>query len=83
MLEFNSSISQPGILEIALKRQSFTWSNKQQHPLLEKLDWCFVTQEWVSQFPGTKAHTLERDVSDHVPWTIEIKTCIPKPNVFR
>jgi hypothetical protein len=75
MLDFNSAISQLGILEIALKGQSYTWSNKQQHPLLDKLDWCFVTQEWVSQFQGTKAHT-------HVPWLIEIKTCIPKPNIF-
>jgi hypothetical protein len=84
MLEFNSAISQLGILEIALKGQSYIWSNKQQQqPLLEKLEWCFVTQEWVSQFPGTKARTPVRDVSDHVPWLIEIKTCIPKPNIFR
>jgi hypothetical protein len=82
MFEFNYSISQLGNLEIALKGQSFTWSNKQQHSLLEKLDWCFVTQEWVSQFLGTKACMLERDVSNHVPWIIEIKTCIPKPNIF-
>jgi hypothetical protein len=82
MLEFNSSISQLGILEITLKGQSFTWSNKQQHPLWEKLDWCFVTHDWVSQFPGTMARTLERDVSDHVPWIIEIKTSVPKPHIF-
>jgi hypothetical protein len=29
MLEFNSAISQLGILEIALRGQLYTWSNKQ------------------------------------------------------
>lgn len=42
-----------------------------------------VTQEWISHFPGTKSHTLIRDVSYHVPWLVEIKTCIPKPKIFR
>lgn len=51
--------------------------------LLEKLDWCFVTQEWISQLSGTKSHTLTRDVSDHVTWLVEIKTNIPKPKIFR
>lgn len=30
MLEFNSAISQLGILEIALRGQYYTWLNKQQ-----------------------------------------------------
>jgi hypothetical protein len=30
-------------------------SNMQLSPLLEKLDWCFVTQDWLDTFPETKA----------------------------
>jgi hypothetical protein len=43
MLNFNLAISQLGVQEIPLKGLTFTWSNMQRHPLLEKLDWCFVS----------------------------------------
>jgi type II secretory pathway component PulJ len=31
------------VQEIPLQGQTYTWSNNQKHPLLEKLDWCFVS----------------------------------------
>jgi hypothetical protein len=37
MLAFNEAISNLGILELPLKGQTFTWSNKQQNPLLQRL----------------------------------------------
>lgn len=83
MLRYNNAISQNGIQEIPLKGKEYTWSNMQHNPLLEKLDWCFVSPAWTTQFPGTKAHTLARDTSDHVPWVTIIKTCVPKPQIFR
>jgi hypothetical protein len=68
MLNFNSAISTLGVQEIQLKGQVFMWSNmQQQQPLLEKLDWCFVSQAWSITFPGTCAYTLPWDISDHVP----------------
>jgi hypothetical protein len=39
MMNFNVAISQLGVQEIPLKGQSYTWSNMQHQPLLEKLDW--------------------------------------------
>jgi exonuclease III len=42
---FNEAISELGLEEIPLSVQIYTWSNKQQNPLLEKLDWCFVSQD--------------------------------------
>ena len=36
---FNSIISHLGLLELPLKGRKFTWSNMQDHPLLEQLDW--------------------------------------------
>jgi hypothetical protein len=82
MLEFSASISQIGVLEIWLKGQSFTWTNKQQQPLLEKLDWCFISQDWSILYTGTRAQTLTRDVSDHVLCVVQVKIGIPKPLVF-
>jgi hypothetical protein len=39
MIAFNEAISKLGIIELPLTGQEFTWSNKQQQPLLERLDW--------------------------------------------
>ena len=44
MLIFNNAISSLGIVEIPLHGRRFTWTNKQQPPLLEKLDWFFSSQ---------------------------------------
>ena len=39
MLMFNAAINTLGLVEIPLKDQHYTWSNKQHAPLLERLDW--------------------------------------------
>lgn len=41
MLKFNDAISSLALVEIPLKGRNFTWSNMQDAPLLEKLDWVF------------------------------------------
>jgi hypothetical protein len=38
MFLFNSTLSYMGLIEIPLQGKSFTWSNMQNPPLLEKLD---------------------------------------------
>jgi hypothetical protein len=43
MLLFNRIISQHDLEEISLKGRAFTWSNMQDTPLLEKLDWIFTS----------------------------------------
>jgi endonuclease/exonuclease/phosphatase family metal-dependent hydrolase len=83
MLNFNLSISQLGFQEIPLKGQAYTWSNMQQHPLLEKLDWCFVSQAWSTKFPATSAHSLARGASDHVPCVTNVQINVPKQPIFR
>jgi hypothetical protein len=45
----------------------FTWSNKQENPVLEKLDRVLVTKEWDDQFPEATVSILPREVSDHNP----------------
>jgi hypothetical protein len=40
---FNDIISILGLMEIPLKGRKFTWSNMQQNPLLERLDWVFTS----------------------------------------
>ncbi|KAJ1266847.1 hypothetical protein BS78_07G010400 [Paspalum vaginatum] len=48
---FNEIISNLGLLEIPLKGRKYTWSNMQEEPLLEQIDWCFTSSNWISDFP--------------------------------
>jgi hypothetical protein len=77
MLMFNAAISTLGLVEIPLKGQRFTWSNKQHPPLLERLDWFFTSPSWTISYPNTNAFTLTMETSDHVPCLINISTVIP------
>jgi hypothetical protein len=54
MIKFNGTISARALVELPLKGRMFTWSNMQEQPSLEQLDWCFFTTvEWTSTFPNT------------------------------
>lgn len=79
---FNDAISKLGLIEIPLKGQRFTWTNKQHPPLLEHLDWFFSSVSWTSTYPNTFASTLTMETSDHVPCLINISTIIPKGSIF-
>jgi hypothetical protein len=83
MLKFNEAISALDLLEIPLHGLSFTWSNRQREPLLQRLDWFFISQEWSVFYPDTHAKTLPRDFSDHVPCLISFKSKVPRPKIFR
>jgi hypothetical protein len=70
-------------VEIPLKGRKYTWSNMQQTPLLERLDWFFTSSSWTSSYPSTLAFPLVKPTSDHVPCVISIGTTIPKAKIFR
>jgi hypothetical protein len=82
MLMFNDAISSLGLIELPLKGQRFTWSNKQHPPLLERLDWFFTSASWTLSYPNTSVSTLTMETSDHVPCHISISTAIPKGIYF-
>ena len=83
MLRFNSLLQQLDLVEIPLKGRNFTWSNMQDSPLLEKLDWIFTSANWTLTFPNTQAHPLAGVTSDHIPIHIQIGSDIPKASIFR
>jgi exonuclease III len=43
MFLFNDIIGHLGLLELPLKGRKYTWSNMQNNPLLEQLDWFFTS----------------------------------------
>ena len=48
MFIFNEIIVHLGLLELPIKGRAYTWSNMQDTPLLEKLDWFFTSVDWIS-----------------------------------
>lgn len=53
-LIFNDALGHLGLIELQLKGRAFTWSNMQENPLLEQLDWFFMSVNWTIQFPKTE-----------------------------
>jgi hypothetical protein len=63
---FNEIISYLGLVAIPLKGRKFTWSNMQEQPLLEQLDWFFTSCQWTIKYPNTLVHPLTKPTSDHI-----------------
>ena len=83
MLLFNEAISALGLVELSLKGQRYTWTNKQHPPLLERLGWFFTSTSWTSIYPNTVVSTLAMETLDHVPCLVTVCTDIPKGNIFQ
>jgi endonuclease/exonuclease/phosphatase family metal-dependent hydrolase len=83
ILHFNSIIQEHDLEEIPLKGRNYTWSNMQDNPLLEKLDWIFTSHNWTINFPNTLTTPMARLGSDHVPILIQVGTDIPRAQIFR
>jgi hypothetical protein len=83
MFLFNEIIGHLGLLELPLKERRYTWSNKQNNPLLEQLDWFFTSTNWISDYPNSMVLPLANTGSDHVPCVVVIDTSMPKTKLFR
>jgi hypothetical protein len=53
MLRFNVAISNLWLEELQLVGNRYTWTNKQESPLLEGLYWFFASMSWVSNYSGS------------------------------
>jgi hypothetical protein len=82
-LVFNNIISNLGHVELPIKGRSYTWSNMQEVPLLQQIDWFFTFVAWTSIFPLSLVLPLARITSDHLPYRVQIGTNVPKKNIFR
>lgn len=82
MFTFNDFIREQCLTELPIKGRNYTWSNMQQHPLLEQLDWFFTTLNWTATFTKTLVNPLGRPISDHTPCNVVIQTTIPKCKLF-
>jgi hypothetical protein len=55
----------------------------QQDPLLEQLNWCFTSTNWISDYPNTLMLAMARTISNHTPCQVQIGISIPKAKLFR
>jgi len=78
MFMFNEAISALGLVELPLTGRKYTRTNKQNPPLLERLDWFFTSVDWTILYPDSSVSTLSMETSDHVPCIVSISTNIPK-----
>jgi hypothetical protein len=79
---FNEVISKLGLQEIPLKGKSYTCSNMQDNPILQQIDWCFTSMNWISDYPNTLLLPMARPTSDHILCMVQIGTYIPKAHLF-
>jgi hypothetical protein len=82
MLVFNDIIHHLRLIELPLKGRSYTWSNMQDQPLMQQLDWFFTSPAWTLSYPNTVVLPLAKSVSDHTPCKVQIGTHIPKATLF-
>jgi hypothetical protein len=83
MLLFNDIIRRQNLTELPIKGRRFTWSNMQDSPLLEQLDWFFTSLHWTSSYPSTIVTPQGKPTSDHTPCVVTIQTSIPGCKMFR
>jgi hypothetical protein len=83
MILFNDAINRLGLIEPPLKGRKITWSNMQQDPLLEKLDWVFTSASWTISYPSSFVYPMVKPTSDHVPCVIAFESNIPRSPIFR
>jgi endonuclease/exonuclease/phosphatase family metal-dependent hydrolase len=68
---FNHFINDTNLREMHRTGGSFTWTNKQEPPIMAVLDRVFVSNEWEIQFPLVTTRSLTRVGSDHNPLLME------------
>lgn len=68
---FISFIDDTGIREMHSGGSRYTWTNKQQDPVMSNLDRVFVTPKWEDKYPRGTARSLTRIGSDHAPILVD------------
>jgi hypothetical protein len=67
MRQFCSFLNDAVLKEIHLNGMLYTWSNEHAHPMLERIDWAFVSNGWECIFLRCNLHALPSHCSNHAP----------------
>jgi hypothetical protein len=74
MKEFRKVVDECGFVDLGFVGSPFTWWNKQHGAarVLERLDRCLATAEWLLKFPNNRVTHLHAVFSDHRPLWVEL-----------
>jgi endonuclease/exonuclease/phosphatase (EEP) superfamily protein YafD len=67
MNNFNGFIRDNGLKEMHRKGSKFTWTNKEENPIMSVLDRVLVSPRWEQFYKRSSCETLTRVGSDHCP----------------
>lgn len=71
------------LIELGFKGSKFTWANKRyknkKDLILERLDRCLASENWILSFPEASIHHLPRTHSDHYLMLINLSKYITIP----
>lgn len=80
---FNNFIGDHQLRELKRSGQKFTWTNKQDRPILVNLDRVFFSMGWEERYPFTISWCLTRVGSDHSPILVDNGESLPvRPRYF-
>lgn len=80
---FNGFINDCCLIEIQRIGSRYTWTNKQDNPVMCVLDRVLVSPSWEQKYPLAKLRSLTRLGSDHNPLMLELEGKKGKPQIFR
>lgn len=64
---FNSLINELAIIDLSLRKRSFTWTKIKDNPCLATLDRVWVSPSWKNLYPLSEVHVISHSRSDHTP----------------
>ncbi|KHN30791.1 hypothetical protein glysoja_039729, partial [Glycine soja] len=80
--EFNNWISDMELQEIKSYGSRFTWF-RPNGSVKSRLDRCLVSEQWLSHWPDSSQHVIQRDFSDHCPILLKTDMVDWGPKPFR
>uniref|UniRef100_A0A2N9EX83 Reverse transcriptase domain-containing protein n=1 Tax=Fagus sylvatica TaxID=28930 RepID=A0A2N9EX83_FAGSY len=74
MREFRRVVDDCGFVDLGFVGSPYTWWNKQTGTarVLERLDRCLATADWLLKFPNCRVTHLQAVFSDHQPLWVEL-----------
>lgn len=74
---FNAIIDSLALIELPLRNHLYTWSNKQDLPILARLDRVLFNNAMIQLFPNSDPQASISTTSDHIPLLLALSTDIP------
>ncbi|XP_075101769.1 uncharacterized protein LOC142177202 [Nicotiana tabacum] len=85
VVDYQECLDKCTLMELPNNGYKYSWSDKHgTSRICSKIDWVFVSGEWIDTMPQCKTHALPKGVSDHYPCVVEMTQALArKEKAFR